>query len=1089
MMMIFLVSTLLLFAVPSWAQQPALRLVAGRDSLGVGDTLEVWVEVDAQGRMLTSASAIVALAGGIFVPLSETPFAGGDFLPGQVYDNAAAQNGEELQLSYVAVSGTGEEGERLAATGQGVLARFWVRAIAPSAGTYIRLEGTGAHRSIYTAPGQPGVEQRFALPELPLQVRVGGQAEVVQPAEEVLPTQPEPVLPEPPAQVSAPVNTPPLIAALAPLAVAVGGESFGPLLASFLSDAQDAVEELQVEVEGDGQVAARLEGGRLVVRGLRAGLGQVKILAFDTQGAQAGGLVQVEVRVAGQGPRFRTLPRVGLAVGGEKALDLAAYVFDPDTPLASLSWTLVPEGGVEAILIGTQLQLRGTAAGPARISLQAADPEGNVAAAALAVQVEEPTSPAAPADTAAVPAAPVPDSAPETVPPDAEPPQESTPLDSALTVQTDTSAQSGNAATAPQEENQVQPNADTEEPAALAGEEENQVQPSADTEELAALAGEGETSGADTVQTSQNEGSVPAVVVSPEPGVVDTARADSVRVLPETDTGPSPTAETPPVISPFAPIVEAPAPSAPQEEAVPASAPQQGESTVSLLEIEEAVEYQVVAGRIDSGLVVDRWVKRGEPGQVQWSLRGGKRLLARLEAGTRRLYLDARSALPGREVLFAEAVLGEERRQATLGVDVRAPRLLLLPFPALELEADQQFALDLDSYVEGDFTPSELSWAVEAPQGAGVELDVGPRVLRLSASGTFSVLLRVSSPWGNKAEVLLQVRGITQPTPALADTAAPPATVSALPEPIAEEPVDSGPQPVPPVPPPLSEPPPADVRPPLLRLEEVALGAEVELWVRADEELRAPPVVRVNGQVLEVEGAGSEYRVRYAPQDSALRVQVEGEDLAGNAGQALAALMAHRVQPGSARLRSPDGRWQAHFPQVRREAWVLFRQEEETQCLDFDADRTGPVELVAAYSGNWPPAILRAQGEGWEELPTYSLSGGRGVFARSEWAGAFKLGGQAAGVLPAQPLVYPNPFNARAAIRYQVAGRGAVRVRVRDGQGRVVRLLVDQVQEPGVWTAAWDGRDGAGQGAASGVYFFEVEAAGKHWTGKLLLLR
>ncbi|MBI2501796.1 MAG: hypothetical protein HYW07_00990, partial [Candidatus Latescibacteria bacterium] len=67
MMMIFLVSTLLLFAVPSWAQQPALRLVAGRDSLGVGDTLEVWVEVDAQGRMLTSASAIVALAGGIFV--------------------------------------------------------------------------------------------------------------------------------------------------------------------------------------------------------------------------------------------------------------------------------------------------------------------------------------------------------------------------------------------------------------------------------------------------------------------------------------------------------------------------------------------------------------------------------------------------------------------------------------------------------------------------------------------------------------------------------------------------------------------------------------------------------------------------------------------------------------------------------------------------------------------------------------------------------------------------------------------------------------------------------------------------------------
>jgi len=35
----------------------------------------------------------------------------------------------------------------------------------------------------------------------------------------------------------------------------------------------------------------------------------------------------------------------------------------------------------------------------------------------------------------------------------------------------------------------------------------------------------------------------------------------------------------------------------------------------------------------------------------------GKRLLARLDADTRRLYLDARNALPGRQVFFAEAAL------------------------------------------------------------------------------------------------------------------------------------------------------------------------------------------------------------------------------------------------------------------------------------------------------------------------------------------------------------------------------------------------------------------------------------------------
>jgi hypothetical protein len=251
---------------------------------------------------------------------------------------------------------------------------------------------------MYTEEDQPGVEQRFSLPALPLQIRVSGQAEVVVPVV-ASPSEPEsspsePALPEAPTSVSPSPNTPPRIAALASLAVAVGGESYGPLLASFLSDAEDPVEALQVEVAGDGQVAARVEGGRLVVRGLRAGSGQVEIRVADSQGVWASAQVKVEVRAAGQGPRLRALPKMVLSVGGEKVLDLAAYVYDPDTPLAALSWTLVSEGGVEAHMAGTLLSLRGASAGPARLSLQVADPEGNVAMAALAVQIEAAATPA-----------------------------------------------------------------------------------------------------------------------------------------------------------------------------------------------------------------------------------------------------------------------------------------------------------------------------------------------------------------------------------------------------------------------------------------------------------------------------------------------------------------------------------------------------------------------------------------------------------------------------------------------------------------------------------------------------------------------
>jgi hypothetical protein len=1083
--MIPLLCGMLLWGAGVWAQQPLLKLVAERDSLGVGDTLEVRVLVEALDQRLSSAGAVVALARGIFVPLSDTPFAAGDFLPGQPYDNAAVEAGGELRLSYVAVSGTAEEGERLAATGEGELARFWLRAVAPTAGIALRLEGAGLYRSMYTAPDQPGVEQRFSLPEQPLQVRVGGQAALVQPiavsppsSPEILPT--EPVQSEAPS-LSPPPNTPPQVLAPTGLAVAVGAESDGPLLAGFLRDAEDPFEVLQVEVAGDAQVAARIEDGRLVVRGLQAGPGLVEIRVGDREGAWASAQVEVWVRAVGQGPLLRALPKVALRVGGEKTLDLSSYVYDPDTPLAALSWSLAPEGGVEADIAGATLTLRGVAVGPARLGLQVADTEGNMAMAALALQVEEPLPQAAlpPVPVDPAPTTPITeidspstqDSTPEALPRAAEPSQESALPDSA-------SAPDHSEVAAPPEPTQ------------------------ADTGGVATGAEEDQISAVDSVQASPDSMAMPEP--SPEPEAEEGVQADSPAAPPpvsveevvQADSAAAPlpapveevqTSDTP--AAPFAPIVEASSSAVPLPVAVPTAAPLSADTLQLIrLEVAPSVEHQMVAGRIDSGLVADAWIRQGEPGQVQWSLRGGKGLVAWLDPGTRRLYLDARQALPGRRVFFAEAVLGAERRQVTLGVEVRVPRLALLTFPVLELGEGQQLALALDSYVEGDFAPEELRWEVEAPQGTGVELDGEGRVLRLKGVGGFSLRLQVSSPWGNKAEALLQVGGIS--APAIPDSAAGPILIPVAADPSPAPPAVS-PLPLSPEPsaPPAAEPmAPADEHPPLLQLEAVALETGVELWVRADEALRAPPLVRVNGQVLAVQGAGGEYRALWADQDSELQVRVEGEDLAGNTGQAGLSLGAGQVRPGAARLRSPDGRWQLHFPQVQAPAWVLLRAAGEAQHLGFDAGRTGPVELVAAYEGK-APAILRQQGEEWEALPTYVLAGGQQVFARSERAGAFKLGGRAAQALPIQPLVYPNPFNAQAAIRYQVATRGAVQVRVRDSQGRTLRQLVDQVQEPGLWTAPWDGQDGAGQGAASGVYFYEVESAGQRWTGKLLLLR
>ncbi|MCC7261492.1 MAG: T9SS type A sorting domain-containing protein, partial [Candidatus Latescibacteria bacterium] len=586
-----------------------------------------------------------------------------------------------------------------------------------------------------------------------------------------------------------------------------------------------------------------------------------------------------------------------------------------------------------------------------------------------------------------------------------------------------------------------------------------------------------ESAAADPVVAEVVETASPGPVTDPAP-----VTADPLPALPD------PVAREEVPAAPFDPIAEEgpialPPAAAPADSAgAPVTSPV---PTASSLAIDDSFTHQVVAGRIDSALVADRWVHQGAAEQIAWSLRGGKRLVARLDPATRRLYLDARAAQPGREVFYAQALLGTERRQLSLVVDVRAPRLTLLPFPRLVLAAGGELALDLDSYIQGDFAPEELVWSAEIPAVAAVTLDAPARLLRVRESGSFALVLRVRSPWGNQAEARLEVQGAPlpeAPAPAPVVDSAPgdpspePAGVPVVPAPTPAAPVD----PIPAL---------ADQTPPRLWLTEAAYGAGIELRLGADETLQGPPLLRVNGQAVATEARDGQYRAYVELRDPQLRVEALGVDLAGNTGQVARSLAAHLVGPGSAPVASADGQWQVSFPQLRARAWVLVREEGVTQGLEFDAAQTGPAELVAAYTGTEAPAVLRDQGQGWQALPTLALEGSRQVFARSEGGGVFKLGGSAAGVLPDQPLVYPNPFNAQAAIRYQVGVVGMVQVQVRDGQGRLVRELVHQAQGSGVRTVVWDGLDEHGQGAASGVYFYEVQVAGQRWTGKLLLLR
>jgi hypothetical protein len=73
---------------------------------------------------------------------------------------------------------------------------------------------------------------------------------------------------------------------------------------------------------------------------------------------------------------------------------------------------------------------------------------------------------------------------------------------------------------------------------------------------------------------------------------------------------------------------------------------------------------------------------------------------------------------------------------------------------------------------------------------------------------------------------------------------------------------------------------------------------------------------------------------------------------------------------------------------------------------------------------------------------------------------------------------YPNPFNPTTTIEYQIPVTGTVSVKVYDGLGKQVAVLVDREERAGYYAVTWNGRNTAGQSVASGMYFYRVQAVG-----------
>ena len=84
---------------------------------------------------------------------------------------------------------------------------------------------------------------------------------------------------------------------------------------------------------------------------------------------------------------------------------------------------------------------------------------------------------------------------------------------------------------------------------------------------------------------------------------------------------------------------------------------------------------------------------------------------------------------------------------------------------------------------------------------------------------------------------------------------------------------------------------------------------------------------------------------------------------------------------------------------------------------------------------------------------------------------------------------YPNPFNPRTTLAFELPRATAVRLDIMDARGRLITTLVDEPLAAGRHEIPWTGVDRAGRAMPSGVYFSRLDAAGAQQTGRLVLVR
>ncbi|MFC1538447.1 T9SS type A sorting domain-containing protein [Candidatus Latescibacterota bacterium] len=85
----------------------------------------------------------------------------------------------------------------------------------------------------------------------------------------------------------------------------------------------------------------------------------------------------------------------------------------------------------------------------------------------------------------------------------------------------------------------------------------------------------------------------------------------------------------------------------------------------------------------------------------------------------------------------------------------------------------------------------------------------------------------------------------------------------------------------------------------------------------------------------------------------------------------------------------------------------------------------------------------------------------------------------------------PNPFNPTTTIEYIIpAGiTEQVNLNIYDLRGALIRSMVDDIQNPGMYSVVWDGTDERGEIVSSGIYLYQLQVGEFRETRRMILVR